>query len=132
MTVPEIDKTAEVLRRISNFLRTLTDDQIDDLITGKIKLTLTVNPERRARSPKSSRAKPDVTRIRQELMGMQTREEGTALLDSLSLTRYSLQEIAVAMDLPAPKTDTVDRLKDRIVEATIGYRLRSNAIRSAD
>lgn len=132
MATPEIEKTTEVLRRVSNFLRTLTDDQVDDLITGKVRLTLTGNPASKAHDSKRSRVKPDVARIRQELMSMQTREEGTAFLDSLALTRYSLQEIAVAMDLPVPRTDTVERLKDRIVEATIGYRLRSNAIRSAD
>ena len=130
--MPEIEKATEVLRKISNFLRTLTDDQVDDLIMGKVRLTLTQNPERTRFSKRSRITNLDVVRIREELISKQTREEGIALLNNLALTRSSLQEIAAAMDLPAPKTDTVERLKDRIVEATIGYRLRSNAIRSTD
>ena len=126
----EMEKTAEVLRKISSFLRTLTDDQVDDLITGQVKLTLTENPRRKPYSSRTSDAKPDINRLRQDLESKATREEGIALLDDLALTRESLRSIASALDLPTPRTDTVARLKDRIVDATIGYRLRSDAIRS--
>jgi hypothetical protein len=128
--VAEMEKTAEVLRKISSFLRTLTDDQVDDLITGQVKLTLTENPRRKPYSSRTSDAKPDINRLRQDLESKATREEGIALLDDLALTRESLRSIASALDLPTPRTDTVARLKDRIVDATIGYRLRSDAIRS--
>lgn len=128
----EIDKTTEVLRRISNFLRSLTDEQIEDLITGKVRLTLTASPGSGRSSKRVGGQKLDLANIREELANKQTREEGFDLLNELALSRSSLQEIAVAMDLPTPKTDTVERLKDRIVDAAIGYRLRSNAIRSVD
>lgn len=128
----EIEKAAEVLTRVSSFLRTLTDEQVDDLIAGKVRLALTQNSERRRASKRGSAAKIDVAHIREELMNRKTREEGIDFLNELALPRNSLQEIAAAMDLPTPRSDTVERLKDRIIEATIGYRLRSNAIRSTD
>lgn len=130
--MPEAIKSTEVLRKIADFLRTLTDDQIDDVITGKVKLTLTSSRDKRVSVKPRSIDESDIIHIREELVSKHTREEGIALLDNLELTRESLKDIAVAMDLPTPKTDTVSRLKDRIVEATIGYRLRSNAIRSRD
>jgi hypothetical protein len=128
----EIEKTAEVLRRVSNFLRTLTDDQVDDLISGRVRLTLTNGPSRKSLAKRRDVAALDINHLREDLTAKSTREEGIDLLESLGLTRESLREIATAMDLPTPKTDTVARLKDRIVEATIGYRLRSSAIRSGD
>lgn len=128
----DVDRSAEILRRVSNFLRTLTEAQIDDLIEGRVKITLTGNP-RRAQSAKArSSSEEDIERIINELTSKSTRAEGIALLDSLGLTRTSLRDIALAMKLPVPRTDTVDDLKDRIVEATIGYRLRSDAIREPD
>jgi hypothetical protein len=39
--------------------------------------------------------------------------------------------LAAALDLPAMKSDTVDRLRNRIVEAVIGYKLRSSAVRGS-
>lgn len=128
----DVDRSAEILRRVSNFLRSLTQAQIDDLIEGRVKITLTANP-RQAQSAKArSSSEEDAERIINELTSKSTRAEGIALLDSLGLTRASLRDIALAMKLPAPRTDTVSELKDRIVEATIGYRLRSDAIREPD
>jgi len=130
--VPEIDRAAEVLRRVSNFLMTLTDDQVDDLIAGQVRITLTPGSRKKSHSRPLSIAGSDVSRIRAELQSKATREEGITFLDSLVLTRESLRVIAVALDLPTPRTDTVAKLKDRIIDATIGYRLRSDAIRSRD
>jgi len=55
-----------------------------------------------------------------------------AVLLELAPLRAELKALATDMDLPVPKSDTVGRLRDRIVEATIGFRLRSQAIRSVD
>ncbi|SRR6266851_6616361 len=126
----EVSRTAEVLRRVSNFLRTLSDDQIEDLIAGRVNLTLAPEPGRRRQRSKVDT--PDVSMIQAELQSRMSREEGMEYLESLSLTRPSLQAIAAAMDLPTPRGDSVARLKERILEATIGYRLRSEAIRSRD
>jgi hypothetical protein len=128
----DVDRSAEILRRVSNFLRNLTEAQIDDLIEGRAKITLSGNPRRAQPAKARSSSKEDVERIINELASKSTRAEGVALLDSLGLTRASLRDIALAMKLPAPRTDTVDDLKDRIVDATIGYRLRSDAIREPD
>jgi hypothetical protein len=128
----DVDRSAEILRRVSNFLRSLTEAQIDDLIEGRVKITLTGHPSRAQSAKARSSSEEDVERIISELTGKSTRAEGIALLDNLGLTRASLRDIALAMKLPVPKTDTVSELKDRIVEATIGYRLRSDAIREPD
>jgi len=124
----EQERAAEILRRTAQFLRTLTEDEIDDLITGKARLMLTTPTSRRP--PRGNAAGvPDIDGLRQELGSKASRDDGLAYLDELSLNRESLRQVAVALDLPTPRTDTVARLKDRIVEATIGYKLRSKAIR---
>ena len=128
----EIEDTAEVLRKVSSFLRTLTPEEVDDLIAGKVRITLTSRVGRSAYPRRSAIHKLDTDLIRRQLRDKATREDGFAFLESLELTRDSLRAIATALDLPTPKSDTVGKLKDRIIEATIGYRLRSDAIRSRD
>ena len=125
-----IEKTAQILLRVSNFLRSLTEEQIDDLITGQVSLTLTSQPAKRRQRKRLDAA--EIERIRTELQAKSSREAGMEYLESLSLTREALREIAGALDLPMPRDDTIARLKDRVIEATIGYRLRSDAIRSRD
>lgn len=128
----EVEKTAEILRKVSNFLRTLTDEQIDDLISGRVKLALTGSSRRKISSKRQSLSAPEISGIIEELSVKSTLEDGLAVLDDLALTRESLRQIASTMDLPTPKTDTVAKIKSRIVDATIGYRLRSNAIRASN
>jgi hypothetical protein len=126
----EQERAAEVVRRVAIFLRTLTDKDIDDLVAGRVRLTLAAPPAKRS-TPRTVE-KIDIEALRRELSTKATREDGMSLLDSLGLTRESLRQVAATLDIPTPKTDTVARLKDRIIEATIGYRLRSEAIRNTD
>jgi len=57
-----------------------------------------------------------------------TREEGFKILDDFCNTREALQNLASYIDVPNNKKDTKLILRGRIVERTIGFRLRSQAI----
>ncbi len=136
MTTPmndSSDNAAAVLARIATFIRSLSPSQIDGLVRGEMRLALVDKDELiRSRSHRFQASLPDPELIRQTLSQLTTREEGLAYLSSLELTKPSLERLAAAFDLPVRKTDTVEKLKDRIVEATIGYRLRSEAIRGEE
>jgi hypothetical protein len=136
MTVPmddSSDKAAAALARIATFIRGLSPNQVDGLVSGEMRLALVDRDELiRSRSHRLQATLPDPEPIRQTLSRLMSREEGGAYLSSLELTKPSLERLAAAFDLPVRKTDTVERLKDRIVEATIGYRLRSEAVRGEE
>ncbi|MES2190660.1 MAG: hypothetical protein V4454_11085 [Pseudomonadota bacterium] len=53
----------------------------------------------------------------------------TLLLTEATQTRSALEPIARALDIPINKQDKLEVLRDRIVEATVGSRLRSLAIK---
>lgn len=132
--MPEIESQVGVLREVANFLRTLTAEQVDQLNSGEARIVL---EQRTGRSRKGGVANQrlqnvDLTGVRAILQDMNSREEGRAFLDELRLPRSALQEFAHSLDMLVNKSDTVDKLKDLVVEATIGYRLRSNAIRGGD
>lgn len=129
---PDVARVASgAVQRVATFLRSLTVDEVEDLATGRAKLVL-VRPERRKRIVEDDLSIGRIQEIVASLLAMTKRERGEEYLREVASTRAALTRIAGAMDLPAMKTDNVERLRDRIIEATIGYRLRSDAIRGTD
>jgi hypothetical protein len=68
-------------------------------------------------------------KMRVDFEQMETREEGAEYLARLELGRDDLRRVVSALDLPMTHADNMERLRNRIVESLIGYRLRSRAIR---
>ena len=66
------------------------------------------------------------------LLAVRSRDEAMDLLIGSGHTRPDLVAVARALEAPSQKGDTVQRLRERIVEAAVGYRLRSQAIRGVD
>jgi hypothetical protein len=79
----------------------------------------------RARGAVSDVAGQEICR---KLESLQNREDAARLLKSQDLSKTDLRRIAKALDVSYQKDDTTDRLTDKIVEATIGFKLRSEAI----
>ena len=80
-------------------------------------------------SEKSQLGEEDVRRIIEQLQTYSNRDAGLSYLETWSLKRKDLEFIARSLTLYFSKNDTVSRLRDNIVERTIGSRLNSKAIR---
>jgi hypothetical protein len=74
-------------------------------------------------------APPDLPKLAEELRALNSRDEGHTLLSSASLTRRELEKLGRLLETPILKTDNMERLTERIIEASIGSRLSSAAIR---
>lgn len=70
-----------------------------------------------------------VQRVLSELQTATSREEAFSTLRGVALSRRELMEAARARDVYVTKTDGVSRLEEKLVEATIGSKLNSQAIR---
>ena len=88
-----------------------------------------LHSKRRNHKPASSREPRDISSVGQRLIALESRDEGLQLLSKAELGRSDLERLARQLELPVRKDDTVERLRDRIIEATIGARLSSRAIR---
>jgi hypothetical protein len=121
-----INVPLEVLKQVSALLKRLTPQQIEGLVDGSMRLACEPTVKRRA---SASLEIPDAEKIRADLSSMNSSEEGHDYVEELGLTRERLRHLASALDLHVPRSDTAEKMKGRIVEATIGYRLRSEAIR---
>ncbi len=116
-----------VLHRLSSFLRSLNAEELASLARGEVHLQLSSRPARRKRGTNAPGG--DLNDLREQLGRAESRDAALALLGERARTRSSLQALSRSLDLPVQKTDSADRLRDRIVEATVGFRLRSEAIR---
>lgn len=121
------DVSIEILHQVAAFLRSLNEQEIEELVHGRAKLTLAGRGRKRT-SPKELPADM-IPEVLDRLRSLSTRDAGATYLRDVAPSRAHLAQLALAMDVPVPKTDTVSKLRERIVEAAIGYRLRSEAIR---
>ena len=135
------DSWPEGLEDVSGYPRLLaelarrgwSDEDLKRFMAGDHELVIK-RVVRRARAPLKGKASVeyDPDSIRRDLSEMSTREEGLEYLANLGLNRDSLQKLAADLDVPVTRSESVDRLRNRIVEAFIGYRLRSSAVRGTD
>ncbi len=130
---PSVDALTTVLLSVVDVLRTWSDEDLTAFLAGDRELTVRrrSRPSRqRSRDKELTPAK--VQDVRAAFAAMNTREEGIEYLDQMALSRDSLRALVAALDLPANRSDNMEGLRNRIVEALIGYRLRSRAIRGQD
>lgn len=113
------------------FINTLSEKQREDLLSGRVTLKIENRDtrEKPRQHGKVSLSDAETEAIVAKLETCSTRDEGANSLVAYDLSRDDYRWICRKLDLMARKQDTVDILRQRIIEATIGYRLSSNAIR---
>ena len=124
------DILVQLLRDCAKHIQTLSQEEFEDLLTGTVKIELKT-VRRSARKGRRGNVKiPEgqLSELRNALENIKTREEGEILLNQICKSRDDLLQMAKFLDLPVQKSDDLHRLKDKIIEATIGYRVRSAAI----
>lgn len=120
---------SSLFRRIASQLQTMEDAEFERLIAGeKFEIRLL---GKRSRKPTVSptRAIHDLDQLRQKLTKAESRDKAREILDNNIHDKAGLQELATLIEIPIPNSASTENIKDRIVEATVGYVIRSEAIR---
>lgn len=123
---------AKLLRRLAECIEGASRVDIDELISGNARFQIVI--EKRQDSQKSipamsERETTDWPEIIKALRSLPTRDAGMARLKEVAPSRMHLERLARVMDLPVAKHENVELLREKIVEASIGSRLVSRAIR---
>lgn len=63
-----------------------------------------------------------------EITALPSRQDAQAFLDVRFSSKKALELIARKLDIPIVRQDKVEELRDKVVEATVGARIRSQAI----
>ncbi|WP_147445101.1 hypothetical protein [Corallococcus sp. CA053C] len=131
----------ELIEQALDFLDSITDEELSHLQKGTHRLSIGIEKTTRAETrekPTHSRGRSntpwvqndlDFKAVTSRLRSFQSREEGAALLVDRYPTKSLLQGLARHLDVHVAKEDDVEMIRNKIIETTIGYRLRSSAVR---
>lgn len=113
-------------------LESLLEGQMGLTISGELFKSSSRHPRVRAfpsskKDTESSRTK--LSDLMDRLRRLESRDEGLDLLKTAQLAKKELEQLARLMDLPVSRDDDAERIRQRIIAASIGARLNSRAIR---
>jgi len=118
----------EQYNALSSFLQKLTEMDMLDLENGDKEIKFEIMYKEKHIAKTFSIDESSMLDIISELNKMTSRENGLELLNNKCSLRQDYESIAKRIDIPHSKKDTIDKLKEKIIEGTIGFRLRSQAI----
>lgn len=126
-----------LVQKFLDFLKTLSPAELKDLEMGDRTIRFSmVSPQKKGTPTQSAKEilsdpvfSDGLKLLKEELYNSDDKEGGFLLLEKHSLTRNQLAALAKLLDIPVTKRDSVEHVKRKIVDATIGFRLRSQAIR---
>jgi hypothetical protein len=118
----------KLVRDFLKYLDSLSPEAISSVIYGNKKILFTLSDENPHERKTTAQDAANHTGLIDRLSKSKNRDEAHALLAELS--KASLLLLAKTLDTPTQKADTIERLRDKIVESTIGFRMRSEAIQA--
>lgn len=125
------ENTAVLLRIMTKFTAALSERDFDDLLNGRA--TLSLSRGRRSSTKKKAsaveRSSEELKVVLQRLETASSTQLGLDILRESNLTRAELEKLNRGLDNPVAKQDSVRRLEEKLVEALVGSRLNSNAVR---
>lgn len=120
-----------LLRKFSKEIESLSDMELQELADSPDPLILRGRPIVHDDKASLRDATIDAGAVIQALKDMKVREEGAKYLTGVAPTKSQLSTVAKRLDLPIGKRNSLEEIAAKIIEATIGYRIRSAAIRGA-
>lgn len=123
---------AKVLRHVAAAVERMSEEELNRFARELPKLIRDVRVHRggdvASRRPLKSDHLSSVE-VLERLQRAASREEGQGILAELRLTRRELVAVAHERSVHITKQDSVSRIEEKLVEAIIGSRLNSQAIR---
>lgn len=119
------NEIADLLRRLANLIERHPEEELSAMF-GHVSVRR--RPLRRKGSKESSATSSQLQLVAMRLQTLTSREAGESLLNNELPTKTGLESLARHLGLPVQRDDTLARLRTKVVEHTIGSRLRSSAI----
>lgn len=127
MSSPEIHFLT-VFRRILEALDGLSHEELQRLVDPQYSIEIRAVRRRSKDESHVVIGVEEITATVQTLTKFASRQEAYSFLDTRFPTKKNLEVIARSLDIPIIRQDKVEDLRDKIVEATVGAKIRSQAI----
>lgn len=124
-------RLGSAMQRLSSMLLKLTEDEIEKLADPTFDIEIKF-VRRRGKAEPNESSYIDLAQIASELTALSNRSDALEFLNTKFATKKSIEQIARHLDIPIQKQDKAEVLRDKVVEATVGARIRSEAIKGLD
>lgn len=119
---------ASALRRVAAALERMSIDEVSRLSDPNCEIEIKVI-RRRVKEEPSPEALENINELVAKLTAFPSRADASQFMEATFETRKTLDQIARHLDVPVLKQDKLEVLREKIIEATVGARLRSEAIK---
>jgi len=106
----------------------LSESDIQKIEKGTHELSVSLVKKKMAQVGSAELSETQKEDLLSRLNSCTSREEGRAVISEALKNKKELELFARHLDVLVLKQDKVDQIKDKIIEATVGAILRSNAI----
>jgi len=131
ITDSEAEKYCSLLRNLVMGAKKLNDEDIDKINSGELNYQLFEKPKKSS-SSKSPRLNLNVESLVKELELCTSREQGEVILTTHCNTKQKkdFHALLIHLKVAFKPNEKISMLMEKIIENTIGYRLRSQAIQT--
>ena len=120
--------TKLILEALGKQISMLSESDIEKVEKGTHELSVNLVKKKITQVGSTELSEPQTKELLSRLNSCASREEGHALISEALKNKKELEQFARHLDVLILKQDKVDQIKDKIIEATVGAILRSNAI----
>ncbi len=126
------EQFVSLLQAILRDVKAMDDGSFESLLAGD--LTIGVIPRAAPKPTKAAVAcsEEQVTQLKESLEKVTARDQARELIGGVLRTKRDMSYFARFLDIPIPSKASSAEMVNRLVEATVGYRLRSAAIRGGN
>ena len=126
---------SNIFQAILDNINNLSDDELNKIESGSFQIELKLTKEKQKKVEEKNNSSVDQDTydlVIAKLNEAKSREEGITILETYISLKGQLETFAKQIDVTVMKSDKVDKIKTSIVDATVGARLRSNAIQGKE
>ncbi len=125
-------KTLKVLfRELQDAVLELNEGELDKIISGEYQFVIKVAKKRAGTSAKISPVDDfSYSELLNLLNQCESREQGNELLSRELKTKSEFEKFARHVEVAVMKSDKLEKIRDNIIESTVGAKLRSDAIQN--
>lgn len=120
----------DIINVLSKTLSNINDEQFNKLITNSAKLMYVENEVKKKIETSSSNI--EISNLASSIKEFNTREETQKYIEDLKLKKDDLFSIGKLVNANMSKKDTKTKITEKIIDATVGAKLRIEAISQID
>ncbi|WET48149.1 hypothetical protein PYS58_16415 [Chryseobacterium indologenes] len=110
------------------FLKKISHDDLNSILKREKEIVFEIRDKSSKLKNRELLIGDEIEKIINKLGSVEKREDGINYIETLNLMRIDIENILKKLDTHFTKKDSIPRLKEKLIESTIGFKLRSEAI----